>query len=331
MLVKNISYFSESSITVLGAGAFGTAMAIVLARKGYKVTLWCNEESLVDQINQRHDNSIFLPNEPLAESIRATHSLAGALSGAKVVFEAIPVPYIRLVLRKAKQFVDTEKIWVMLSKGIEELSGQLPVDILREVMGEGVQAVVVAGPNFAVELARGVHSGMVVASADHAAAEMVADILEQSNLTLELSRDPVGVQVCGATKNVIALAVGIARGLGLGENSIAALATKGLAEMAFISYQLGGRRETMYGLAGIGDLLLTAFGTKSRNLRVGKAVGEGSSLEQILATGIIAEGVPTAKTIYQLSLRFGWSVPLCRSVYEILYEGKNPLLLQEIL
>jgi len=314
----------KKKIAMLGAGAWGTAVATVLANNGHDVTLWCFECDVVDAIKKVHRNERYLPTIALNPSVTATNDLARAVADADVIFEATPIAFLRAVLLKAKPHVKPHVPWVVLSKGIENDTLMLPSSIIQDVLGLTTNVAVVAGPTFAQELAQGKFSAAVVAS-DHAAlCNEIISLLANAHFMLQSSNDLLGVQVGGAVKNVIALAIGIARGAKQTENTIAYLVTEGLAELAKIIELFGGKKETAMSLAGLGDLVLTCMGTLSKNLRVGMMIGSGSCLHDIKAKPgiVLPEGVNTIKSLDELAGKKGIRLPLCRGAYECIFEGK---------
>lgn len=314
----------KKKVAILGAGAWGTAIATVLAHNGHDVILWCFECDVVNTINKVKFNDRYLPSIPLPGSITATNDLGHALTGVDIIFEATPVSFLRSILLKAKPYVPPTIPWVVLSKGIENETLMVPSAIIQDVFGLTTKVVVVAGPTFARELAKKSFSAALVASENIALRDEVFALLSNNYFLLHLSNDPIGVQIGGAVKNVVALAVGIARGAKQTENTIAYFLTAGLAELAKIMEMFGGKKETAMSLAGIGDLVLTSMGTLSKNLHIGTMIGKGMSLKEIAAQPkmILPEGVNTIKSLDELAAKKGISLPLCRGTYECIFEGK---------
>jgi glycerol-3-phosphate dehydrogenase (NAD(P)+) len=285
-----------AAATVLGGGAWGCAIANVLADRGYDVLIWCREPEIAQEINTSHTNSTYLPGLTLHHKIHATNDLAIAAHHADLVFEAIPVAFLRTVLTTFKPYQRGHR-WVILSKGIEQQSFALPSQIVQEVLGSPAFAVL-AGPTFARDLIERQFSAAVLASTDEALRNELIAAMTTYYFALFASHDPVGVQVAGAIKNVLALAVGIAKGAGCKDNTIAYLLTTGMEEMAELLTFFGGTRTTMYGLAGLGDMLLTCTGSLSKNQRAGTMLGEGKKVADVLvALKTLPEGLNTAHSL----------------------------------
>ena len=305
-------------IGVLAAGAWGTALAANWAQR-HQVTLWAREPDVVASINAAHMNRRFLPDILLPESLRATVDLVD-LQDSDVLVLATPVAGLRSTLL-ALQAIYAGKalpplVWVC--KGFEPETGLLPHQVVHDVLGE-VAAAALSGPSFAQEGAKGLPTAVTLGSADLALAERLADWLHTPNLRLYASGDVVGVEVGGAVKNVLAIATGIADGLSLGHNARAALMTRGLAEIGRLCERLGGHRETLTGLAGLGDLILTCTGDLSRNRQVGLALGAGKTLQETLdALGHVAEGVGTAREVARLAEDLQVEMPIARAVAAVI-------------
>ncbi len=311
-------------VAVLGAGAWGTAWSTLLANNGYAVNLWCYEPDVVTEIDATGINKRYLPSIQLPSGITPTHDLACALDGATVIFEAVPVAFLRSILIAAKPHVAPTVPWVTLSKGIEQRTLSLPLQVIADVLGAAVPTAVVSGPTFAKELAQKTISAATLASADAALAKQLIHQLKNDYMTLHLSDDPIGVQVGGAVKNIIALAVGMAHGAGYGHNTTAYLITMGLVEMAAIAQVLGGKKETLYGLSGLGDLVLTCTGEQSKNLRVGTMFGTGKSFEQVRQeVPVLPEGVNTVESVRELALKHRLPLPLCLGMHACMFQGAS--------
>ncbi|MGH9532782.1 MAG: NAD(P)H-dependent glycerol-3-phosphate dehydrogenase, partial [Terriglobales bacterium] len=320
-----------SPVAIVGAGAWGTALAIARARKdGSEVRLWAFETEVCDSINQRHVNELYLPGMPIPESVRATSSLSEAVTVAEIVVSAMPSPHVRRVFTQMAGLLPPEALIVSATKGIEEGT------LLRmtEVAGEVLRAArpaseprigALSGPSFAKEVARGDPTAVTVASRDAELASRIQREFSDSNLRIYTNDDVVGVELGGALKNVIAIAAGVCDGLGLGHNTIAALITRGLAEITRLAVACGGRRETMSGLAGMGDLVLTCTGGLSRNRTVGVELGRGRKLEEILAGmhGAVAEGIFTIQAALGLAKKHGVEMPISQQMDLILHQGKS--------
>lgn len=313
----------SDTLAVLGAGSWGTALAIALARRGHAVRLWTLLPADADSMNALRVNAQFLPDIVLPPPLVATADLAAALADATGVLVAVPSRAFREVLESAAPLLPVREIaWA--TKGFEEDSGKLLHQVVAEVLGD-VARVAISGPSFAGEVALGLPTALAVASPDAAAAAAWVGRLHGDTLRAYRSDDIVGVQVGGAVKNVLAIAAGIADGLGFGANARAALITRGLAEVRRLGLALGAQAETFLGLSGVGDLVLTCTDNQSRNRRVGLALAQGSSAEQAVASlGQVAEGVVTARAVRQLAERLGVSMPICGEVYRVLYEQRDP-------
>jgi len=314
----------QEVVTVLGAGAWGTALATLLAHNNYRVVLWCKEAEVAEEIEEHHLNNRYLPDVRLDEAIEPTPSLQHALAASQWVFEAIPVKFLRETLEAAHPFMRSEQIWVITSKGIEDETLLLPTAVVEDVLGSLVTTCVCAGPSFAKELAQELVTSVMIASVQHEIAKKLAGMLATSYFFPRITDDVMGVQVGGAMKNVIALAVGIIEGAGYKENTRAMLITQGLEEMGEIAAHFGGRHETIFGLSGVGDLVLTAMGTQSKNLRAGIMLGQGYGVEEITQLmGTLPEAFNTVKSIMKLVERTGMTLPLTMGTYEYIFEGRS--------
>ena len=305
-------------VAVLGAGAWGTAIASVLAGR-LEVSLWARDAAQAGAIASTRYNERYLPGIAVPASVSVTADLARALKEAKLVLAATPVSGLREVLPKVKQPL----VW--LCKGFEEGTGLLPHEIAAQTMGQGARYGALSGPSFAAEVARGLPCAVTVASFDANFAREAAAVLHGGRMRVYYSDDLVGVEIGGAVKNVMAIAAGISDGLGLGLNSRAALITRGLAEMARLGAAMGGAAETFFGLAGAGDLILTATGDLSRNRRVGLELAQGRALQEILANlGHVAEGVRSAKEVARLARTKGVDMPVSEAVNAVLEQRLTP-------
>ena len=312
----------SESIAVLGAGSWGTALAIHAARVGHDVTLWGRDATLIRQISDTRENARYLPGIRLDDRIVATAELDEALSGAHLVIAAVPSHGMRYVLRDAALFVPPGAIVVSATKGLEADSLERMSQVIADEVPRRPVAVL-SGPSFALEVARGMPTAVVVASARTDAAGAVQHALKGPTLRLYGSDDVAGVEFGGALKNVIAIAAGVVEGLGIGHNAMAALITRGLVEMSRLACAEGSRRETLAGLSGLGDLVLTCTGDLSRNRRVGIELGRGRPLRDILAeTRMVAEGVRTTGAALALGARHRVELPLAAQMAAVL-EGET--------
>jgi glycerol-3-phosphate dehydrogenase (NAD(P)+) len=313
------------SITVLGAGAWGTALGKVLAEKGERVTIWTWPPEIAGQINDGRENRSFLPGVRLGEGLSATADLNEALRDADLVILALPSQALRSVVREARPHIRPGAFVVSGTKGIENDSLMLMREVLIDVLGEGFdkQVAALSGPSFAKEVAMGLPTALVVASSSPEVTAAVQRRCATERFRVYTSDDPVGVEVGGALKNVIAIATGASDALGYGHNARAALITRGIAEVARLTMAKGGNALTVSGLAGLGDLVLTCTGELSRNRTVGAEMGHGKRLREVLdGLGHVAEGVTTAKSAYELSQRLDVDMPITLGVYQVLYENK---------
>jgi glycerol-3-phosphate dehydrogenase (NAD(P)+) len=312
-------------IAIVGGGAWGTALSIHVARNGDAVRLWLREAELVTRMRERHDNPVYLPGVVVPRSVRPFESLGPTLEAAGVVVVAVPSQFARTIYREMSPKLPAGVPVVVACKGIEEETLDLPLEVARDELGRDAQLAVLSGPTFAAEVAEGHPTAVVVASEDEALASQVQERLSSSLLRLYTNTDAVGVQVAGALKNVIAIAVGIGDSLGMGTNARAALITRGLAEITRLGLSLGGRPSTFSGLAGLGDLVLTCTGELSRNRGVGRRIGHGERLQDILAVSrSVAEGVRTTLSARRLARRAGLDLPIVEEVHRILYEDGSP-------
>jgi glycerol-3-phosphate dehydrogenase (NAD(P)+) len=314
-------------IAVLGAGAWGTAMAVLLADNGHDVRLWCYESEVACDIATFRMNKKYLPDVLLSERITAITDIAHACNGAEWIFESVPSKFIRTILHDVKHAApSTERLpWVILSKGIEQDSLLAPSQILQEVFdNRDMSIVVLGGPNFAAELTQRAMTATVIASHNKQLATDLAALVRNDYFRPIISDDMIGIQVCGAIKNVLAVAIGLAQGAGYKhENTRALLITQGLAEVAVLVEHFGGKKETVYGYAGLGDLFLTCAGSLSKNLRVGKMLGKGAQLDELSASlPALPEGISSSVALYELIKKHDLDLPLCCSVYESVFEDK---------
>jgi len=311
-------------IAVIGAGNWGTALAATFAKSRHAVSLWAYEPELVESIRHRHENVIFMPGVSLPDGIRATNDLGEALDGAEIVVTAMPSHVCRGLYERMLSHLRPEMIWVSATKGIETDRTMRMSEIIETVVGTkfAPRLCALSGPSFAKEVVRGDPTALVVASLDRAAAELVQKEFSSRTLRLYTSTDVVGVEIGGAVKNIIAIAAGVIAGLGLGHNPMAALITRGLAEISRLARACGGQRETLGGLAGLGDLVLTCTGDLSRNRTVGVELGRGRKLPEIVGSmRTVAEGVKTTYATAALAERNHVEMPITTQVHRIL-EGR---------
>ena len=325
----------ESKITsaaILGSGSFGTAMAKLLAPKLESILLIGRDPETAAAINRAHQNPHYLSDIPLGENVRASCQLEDALACPLVIF-AVPTSATRETARKlAAAGLPAQTTLLSCAKGIEKNTGDRMSQILREVFPANPIAAL-SGPNHAEEIATGMATCAVIGSEDHDLAVRLQDLFTFPHFRSYTSDDLPGIEFGGAVKNVYAIAAGMAHGLGLGDNAVAALVTRALAEMTRLGTALGGRLETFSGLSGVGDLIVTCFSEHSRNHRVGLALGGGKTLDEaVAALGMVAEGVPNTLSIHEAARRVGVRTPIIDAVFSILYEGKSaPIAMKELL
>ena len=332
---------SHSPVAVLGAGSWGTALAIQLCRAGGTVALWGHEAQLIADIGAARCNKRYLPGVQLPEQLSLTSDMAAAVAGVKDVLLVVPSHAFRSVLTELQPLLADDARILWATKGLESGSGKLLHEMAQEVLGDAVPTAVISGPTFAREVAEGLPTAVTVASTNAQFATDIAKRLHSNTFRAYTSDDVIGVEVGGSVKNVLAIAAGIADGLGFGANARTALITRGLAEMMRLGESLGGmspnvslsvsrvqqsgRRETFMGLAGLGDLVLTCTDDQSRNRRLGLALGQGNRLEEALASiDQVVEGVQTAREVHNLALIQGVDMPITEQVYAVLYEARSP-------
>ncbi|MFN0124827.1 MAG: NAD(P)H-dependent glycerol-3-phosphate dehydrogenase [Blastocatellia bacterium] len=315
------------NISVIGAGSWGTALAVVAARAGNSVRLWAHDPGLAAQLCRTKENTVYLPDVKLPDQIRPVSDPAEAVQDAGIVLMVVPSHVFREVFSRVAPFLKPGMILVSATKGIEIDSGmrieQVAQDVIRSRFA--LQYATLSGPSFAQEVGKGDPCAVVVAARSEEWAIATQAALSAPGFRIYTNTDVTGVEIGGAIKNVMAIATGAVNGLGLGYNSAAAIVTRGLAEMTRLAVRLGGKIETMAGLAGVGDLMLTCFGALSRNRHVGYELGRGRALQEITREmREIAEGVKTARAAHELALRLGIEMPITTGVYQMLYEGKSP-------
>lgn len=309
------------NLTVLAAGAWGTALAIAFSRK-HSVTLWTREDDVARTMRSQRENTRFLPGYRLPDALLVGDAFEESLAGADLAVIATPLAGLRPTLRRMRE-AGVVRPFVWVCKGLEAETAKLPHQVVVEELGEGVCCGALSGPSFAEEVAQGLPTALTLAACPPAFAQGTALALHSPRLRVYVSDDLVGVEIGGAVKNVMAIATGICDGLGLGLNARAALITRGLAEMARLGGALGGKQPTFMGLAGMGDLILTCTGDLSRNRRVGLALAAGKTLPQILGDlGHVAEGVSTAREVARLSVELGVDMPITHAVDAILHRGE---------
>ena len=320
-----------SQIAVIGAGAWGTALTIALGRKNtHKVRLWAYEKEVIESVRARHTNDLFLPDAPIPHAVSATNNLGEALEGAEIVLSVMPSHHARRVYTQMKPYLKSQMVFVSATKGIENDTYLRMTEVIGQVLSEGKgftpRLAALSGPSFAKEVAKGDPTAITVASTDHDLAKRIQQEFSDPDFRVYSNDDPVGVELGGSLKNIIAIAAGVVDGLGLGYNTAAALITRGLAEITRLTMSCGGRLETMAGLAGLGDLVLTCTGGLSRNRTVGVELGKGRKLDEIIAGmhGMVAEGVLTTNAAVGLAKKMAVEMPITEQMHAILQHGKAP-------
>jgi glycerol-3-phosphate dehydrogenase (NAD(P)+) len=319
-----------SEIAVIGAGAWGTAISIVLGRKQtHRVRLWAHEPEVCESIEARHVNELFLPGDPIPETVHATNSFEEALRDAGIVVSVMPSHHTRRVFQAMLPHLRRDMLFVSATKGIENDSLLRMTEVITALLREGKNGFIprigaISGPTFAKEVAKGDPTAITVASSDKELGAIVQREFSDPRFRVYTNTDVVGVELGGALKNIVAIAAGVLSGLNLGHNTVAALITRGLAEITRLAVACGGRPETMAGLAGLGDLVLTCTGGLSRNRSVGVELGRGRKLDDIIAGmhGMVAEGVLTTNAAVGLARKAGVEMPITEQMHAILQRGK---------
>ena len=314
-------------ITVLGDGGWGTALAILLKNKGFDISLWGAFKEDIEAIQKHGENKKFLPGFRIPKTIQLTSEIFIACEDADIIVLAIPSRFLRDVVTKNKKILkESQAGFVSVVKGIEEKSLKRMSEVALEVLGD-VELAVLSGPSIAPEVARGIPTAVVVASADEIFARKISDIFRAERFRVYTSKDLAGIELGGALKNVIAIASGIADGLGFGANTKAALLTRGLAEMTRLGCAMGASRETFQGLSGLGDMITTCVSSEGRNHRFGQEIGKGNKPELLLKKSVMEiEGAWTSRAAIQLGKKYNIELPITQQVYSVLFENKSPLM-----
>src|SRR3989338_3178146 len=312
-----------NKIAVLGGGSWGTALAVLLANEGHDVFLWCRRREQADSLNKKRENLQYLPGVKLPRNVSVSHEL-GSISDAGMVIVSVPCAYFRKVLEDAKLLIKKEAVIVSASKGFEPKTSKRMSEIIKEIT-DSKNIAVLSGPNHAEEVGKGLPTATVVASSDMALAAEISKVFTADKFKAYPLTDVLGVEICGALKNITAIAVGICDNLHFGDNAKGAIITLGLKEMNEFGKAFGAKRSTCYGLAGVGDLITTCESEHSRNRFVGKRLAQSKKMEDISKEmkGMIAEGVETCKAAYEISRKKGIKMPLTAQVYQVLNEGKE--------
>ena len=314
-----------TSIAVVGAGSWGTALALLLARNGCQVSLWGRDPAHLEQMTAQRSNQRYLPGELFPATLAIVADLAAAVANADTVLVAVPSHAFGSTVRSVAEIGMEGKRLCWATKGFEPGTGRLLHEVMSEVVGDEAELAVLSGPTFALEIARGLPGAVTIGSRSPEFASALAECFRSERFRVYTSDDLVGVQVGGGVKNVLALAAGIADGLDFGANTRAALITRGMAELIRLGVALGGKRETFMGLAGLGDLILTCTDNQSRNRRAGLVLGRGGTLEDAQKEiGQVIEGVGAAREVSRLAARVGVEMPITEQVEQVLYAGRSP-------
>lgn len=315
------------SVGIVGAGSWGTALAAVLAENGCNVTLWARRPALVDEINNNHTNHAYLPHIHLPHEMNATSSLRDTVVNKEAVFFVVPSHSMRKVVHEVSPYVHKGMLIVSACKGFEPGTEKRMSEVIKEELQSHSTIAVLSGPSHAEEVVKNCPTTVVVASNNSRTAEQVQQLLNNSYFRVYTNSDVIGVEVGGALKNIIAIAAGLVDGLGHGDNTKAALITRGLAEIIRLGQQMGAKPITFIGLAGMGDLVVTCISKHSRNWKAGYAISQGTDLETVVREmGMVVEGIQTTKAAYALSKKYNVAMPLTEELYKVLFEHKNPAL-----
>ena len=313
-----------NKVCFLGAGSFGTALSVMLAKKGIEVAIWAHSNNTIEDINLRRENIKYLPNIIIPNNINAYSDMECAIKDSKIVVLAVPSHAIRDVSKKASKYINKDQILVTVAKGLENKTFKRMSEIIKEEI-QISEVVVLSGPSHAEEVALDIPTTVVVASEDMNAAKIVQDVFMSNKFRVYTNSDIIGVEIGGACKNIIALAAGISDGIGYGDNTKAALMTRGMSEIIDIGVKLGGKRETFNGLTGMGDLIVTCTSMHSRNRRAGILIGEGLSAEEATEkVGMVVEGIKACRAFYELKNKDNVSMPITDTLYKVLFENKDP-------
>ncbi|MDI1471118.1 MAG: NAD(P)H-dependent glycerol-3-phosphate dehydrogenase [Thermodesulfovibrio sp.] len=312
-----------SYIAVIGAGSWGTTLASLLSKKGFDVIVWAREKEIVDSINNKRENIVYLPGISLPESLICTDDLFEAIKKARFIINVVPTQFIRNVFSQLKNKINDENIIVSASKGIEKNTLKTPSQILEEILNKKIY--VLSGPSFAIEVAKEKPTAVTISGANIKERLLLQEIFSTHYFRVYEHDDPIGAEIGGAVKNVIAIASGICDALELGNNARAALITRGLHEIMRLGKKMGAKERTFSGLSGLGDLFLTCTSTLSRNYTVGYRLGKGETFEEITKSmRSVAEGVETSQSAMELSKKLEIEMPITEQVYQVIYEGKDP-------
>lgn len=314
-----------SAITVLGAGSYGTALAICLARNGNTITLWGRNSAEIALMQQQGVNQKYLPEIKLPPTLQLTADLSAAVQASRDILVVVPSHAFADTLHSLKPLLAANARVAWATKGLEPETGRLLQDVARDILGERISLAVLSGPTFAKEMAAGLPTAISLSSADPAFIQQLSDLLHCArSFRVYTNPDFIGVQLGGAVKNVIAIGAGMADGIGFGANARTALITRGLAEMSRLGCAMGAQKDTFMGMAGLGDLVLTCTDNQSRNRRFGLLLGQGKDVTEAMQTiGQVVEGFRNAKEVFNLAQRVGVEMPITEQIFQVLYQGKN--------
>ena len=311
-------------IAIIGAGSWGTTLAILLAEKGYDVRLWARREELAKDIESKKENAQYLPGVKFPSSLIVDSSMKDVVENTDIILSAVPSQFLREVMGEAKKYYSGQ-IVVSVTKGLEHHTGKRMSEVIEDVLGNNSKIAVLSGPNHAEEVSRKMPTAAVIASKNRKTAKIAAEIFATPSFKMYQLNDVAGVEICGALKNITAIATGVCDGFGLGDNAKASIITLGLMEMNNFGRHFGAKRGTVYGLAGVGDLIATCTSKHSRNRFVGEQLARGKTIEEIKKEmhGMVAEGIPTTKAVYEYAMKHKIQMPLTHQAYEVLVKGKE--------
>lgn len=313
----------DNHISIIGAGSWGTAISMLLANKGFNIKLWARDAELIEKIKNTRENTEYLPGTVLPDNILASTDMEYCCRGSEIVVVAAPSHAMRDICSNMMHFISKDQTIVSLTKGIENVTLLRMSEIIKELMPEN-EVAVLSGPSHAEEVAKGIPTAIVASSQKRVVAEYIQDMFMTPMFRVYTNPDIVGVELGGALKNIIALGAGIIDGLELGDNTKAAIMTRGIVEMARLGESLGASRNTFAGLSGIGDLIVTCTSMHSRNRRAGIAIGQGKSVEDVLgSTKMVVEGVRTTKSAYQLAYKQKVEMPITQEIYKLLFDKED--------
>ncbi|MCG0274697.1 MAG: NAD(P)H-dependent glycerol-3-phosphate dehydrogenase [Thermosediminibacteraceae bacterium] len=314
--------------TVIGAGSWGTAIAQLLSDNGMKVSLWARRQEVAEEIKKSRENRSYLPGVRIPDEILVTSDLNEALDGAEFVIMAVPSQSMRSIVREVRKYIKSQSVIISAAKGIEVGTLLRMSQVIKEELPKelNVDVAVISGPSHAEEVAKRLPTAVVVAAEKRDVAESVQDLFMNSYFRVYTNPDVIGVEMGGALKNVIAICAGIAEGLGFGDNTRAALITRGIIEITRLGLKMGGHSSTFFGLSGVGDVIVTCGSMFSRNRRAGIEIGRGKSVSEVVSsTNMVIEGIHTTKAAYELARKYKVEMPITEQAYKVLYEGKNPM------